>query len=158
VGRPLSEQGARRLRLALAAILAATLTGLIAVALLSAGDDSGKPAEAECIDAWNDDPLARTLGVHQSGAHGYLEAHVLRLADDGGAPRPRQQGRCAVAFAADTLDPEARAAAQLQFKGTIWRPVSDLPGVTPERLLELQHIAAEEPNANLAPTGTIDSR
>jgi hypothetical protein len=128
------------------------------VVLLSAGDDSEKPAEAECIDAWNDDPLARTLGVHQSGAHGYLEVHVFRLADNGQDPAPGQGGRCAVAFAADTLDPEARSAAQLQFKGMVWRPVSDLPGVTSDRLLELQHIAAEDPNANLAPTGTIDSR
>jgi hypothetical protein len=135
-----------------------TLTGLIVVVLLSAADDSGKPAEAECIEAWNDDPLARTLGVHQSSAHGYLEVHVLRLTDNGQDPAPGQAGRCAVAFAADTLDPEARAAAQLQFKGTVWRPVSDLPGVASERLLELQHTAAEEPNANLAPTGTIDSR
>jgi hypothetical protein len=131
---------------------------LIVAVLLSAADDSGTSAEAECIEAWNDDPLARTLGVHQSSAHGYLEVHVLRLADDGQDPVPGQTGRCAVAFAAETLDPEARAAAQLQFKGIVWRPVSDLPGMTSERLLELQHIAAEEPNANLSLSGTLDPR
>src|SRR5688500_16895871 len=127
------------------ALAAGLLVVVLVVALTRSGGSSADPADPDCVSAWNDDPAAVSLGVHQFSGHGYELVQIARLDQAG---EPTDSGDCAVVFAATTLDAELGAAAQfLGEQG--WRPLSERPGITPERLGELQSEANDEVNASL---------
>ena len=114
------------------------------------------PADEECLKVWNEDPAQISFGVHQATAHGYDSVQVQRL-NQRGEPVEGEAGDCAVAFAAQALDPERGAAAQI-FDGGRWRPVSDLPDVSIGQLGILQSNAVSGANATLASDGTLAAR
>ena len=139
-------------RLIFAGVLAlGLLVAVLIVVIAGGGGDSGPPADPDCISAWNDDSTAVSLGVHQFDGHGYDLVEVARIDQAG---RRAEAGDCAVIFAASTLDPEISAAAQIQRQGK-WRPLSGEPGITPERLGELQGEATSKVNATLDDDGTL---
>jgi hypothetical protein len=140
------------------ALAVGTITLVLIVSL--AGSDDREPAgaaEAECVRDWNADAQAVAFGSHLYGGHGYTDVQVLRLAEDGGPLAAGESGRCAIAFASGTPDPEPEAAAQV-FDGRAWNAVSSLPGGTPERLATLQADAVPGANATLEADGRIATR
>ena len=150
--RPADSRG----RLLFAGVLGLGLTLIVAVLVLTGGEDSPEfeAADSDCISAWNDDEAAVSLGVHQFSGHGYEKVEVSRL---GEGAQPQDTGSCAVIFAAPALDAELIAAAQILTGGS-WRPLSELPGVTTERLGELQIGAATRSNATLGGDGRMTAR
>jgi hypothetical protein len=152
------DRSGQRARLIFAGGAAAVL-GAAVVAIVVAGSGSGEtapssPPPVECLERWNGDADARSVGRHQSIAHGYSSLHVLRLTEHGAVPEDPADGVCAVVFAAAQLDPERGAAAQI-LVGERWVPLSRRTGVEQERLAELQSEAVERANAELRPDGTI---
>jgi hypothetical protein len=146
--------GESRARLIFAGVLGAGLViAVLVVVIAGGGGDDGPPADGACISAWNDDPAAVSLGVHQFNGHGYDLVQVTRL-DKSGAPD--DAGDCAVVFAASALDPELAAAAQVERDGA-WHALSAEPGISPERLGELQGDATGKVNATLGDDGTLSS-
>jgi hypothetical protein len=148
-----------RARLYFTAILAVgLLAGVLIVVLGSSGGSSGPtPADEECLEAWNDDPAQVAFGQHQFNGHGYSRVEILRVASDGGELPEGEGGLCAVVFAAEALDPEPGAAAQVLRKGR-WGGLASLPKATPTRLAELQSAAVGAANASLEGEGTLIAR
>jgi hypothetical protein len=146
-----------RVRLLLAGALAIGLVGVVLIVLLAGPDGNSGPteaADARCLREWNSDRDAVGFGVHLHGGHGYERVQVTRLAEDGGPLDANERGFCVVTFAAEALDPEPDAAAQI-FDGRSWNPVSALPQGTPERLAALQRDAAASANAALQVDGRL---
>jgi hypothetical protein len=157
---PAAPETGSRLRLAFAVAAAAAL-GAVVMLVLVAGSGSGDsadgaPAPAQCVRAWNQDPSTVAFGVHNATAHGYSQVQVTRLAEDGSALAGTDAGKCAVVFAATSLDPELGAAAQIRINGG-WAPLT-ATGVDTARLAQLQSDAVEQANADLQPDGTIVAR
>lgn len=153
-------QAGSRLRLAFAVAAAAAL-GAVVMLVVVAGSGSGDSADvvaapAQCVRSWNHDPNTVAFGVHNATAHGYSQVQVTRLADDGSALADSDAGKCAVIFAATSLDPELGAAAQIVINGG-WAPLT-ATGVDTTRLAQLQSDAVEQANADLQPDGTIVAR
>lgn len=94
---------------------------------------------------------------HLYGGHGYTDVQVTRLARDGGPLPADRRGRCAIAFASRTPDPEPEVAAQL-FDGDAWKAVSSLRRGSPQRLAALQAEAIAGANATLQADGRIVPR
>ena len=155
-GRP--ESGSRA-RLAFAVAAAAAL-GAVVMLVAVVGRGSDDPADvarapAECVRAWNHEPDAVAFGVHNATAHGYSRVQVTHLTEDGSEPADPETGKCAVIFAATSLDPELGAAAQILVAKGQWLPLFNLPGIDSGRLAQLQSDAVELANADLQPDGTI---
>jgi hypothetical protein len=150
------SEGASRSRLYFTGVLAAGLLAVVLIVALSAGgeDGSSAPADPECVEAWNSDPAQVALGVHQFNGHGYSRVQVTRVAEDGGPLGEDEMGPCAVVFAADALDPEPGAAAQV-LRRERWGPLSELPEATPDRLAALQSEAIDAANASLEGNGKL---
>jgi hypothetical protein len=147
-----------RSRLVFAGVLAfALLVGVVVVVATSGEGASGKvPADSECVEAWNADPAIVRTGVHLFRVHRYESVEVARLAEDGGPLTEGERGSCAVVFAAQALDPEQIAAAQVLVSDT-WVPLSSLPAVTEIRLGELQAHAVGGANAELDEAGRLQA-
>jgi hypothetical protein len=157
-GSEQTDPGGGRARLIFAGVLAAAL--VVAAIVLIAG--SGTPeheftaAPERCLDGWNDDTEAVTLGTHQYDVHGYNRVEVTTLKSDGSAPAPDSDPKsiCAVLFASPALDAEVAAAVSVQLPAG-WRGLDTLQ--PPGRLGEYQARAQEEYNAELQEDGTIES-
>jgi hypothetical protein len=150
-----SEQNNRaRALIAIGAL--ATFGILIAVILLAGGDDGADVAAApeECVEAWNGDPHAVSNGVHNFNSHGYASVQVAYANEDGTeiAPSPVDGGGCVVVFAAQALDPEPVAAAEIKLAKR-WVPLSYEAEL--DRLAELQSDAMASANAQLSEDGTL---
>ena len=141
-------------RLSVIAAGALLLGGIVAAVLLASGSSPSKAAAppAGCIPRWNSDPAARAFGVHNYGAHRYTRVEVVLL---DGRGRPAKDGLCGIVFAAQSLDPEPGAAAQVYADGQ-WEALVG-QGTTSERLGQLQSEALVKSNATLGPAGTIRS-
>jgi hypothetical protein len=147
-----TPQGDWRLTIIGAALL--LLGGIVAAVVISSGDS---PARAEppppgCVEKWNSDPAARAFGIHNYGAHRYTRVQMLLI---DGRGRPSERGQCGIVFAAQSLDPEPFAAAQIHVGGQWVSLIGE--GTSPERLGGLQSGALERSNATLGPAGTIRS-
>lgn len=155
------EGSGRTARVAIAgAILVAG--GLAIVFALRSGssedpssEEPGTPS-GECIDHWNENPLAIRVGRHSyGGQHEYRSVQVLagtqRSAGDQANPASYS---CTVVFPRPTPDPEPEAAVQVFIKPT-WTSMFGRPGVRPEDLSELQREAVSGANARLNPDGSI---
>ena len=123
---------------------------LVAVVLRDSEEASAAPAE--CIEAWNGDRAAVSLGRHQYDDHGYNRVEIARLDLDSLATG---EGQCAVIFPARLLDPEPIAAAMV-LQGDRWVPVAGLRGVTLTELGELQAAALDAANGTLAREGLVE--
>jgi hypothetical protein len=150
-----------RARLLFAGALALALAAALAGALILGGDDDRDFATApeRCVEEWNRDSEAVSLGRHQADAppsgHGYVHVQVTTLDPDGGdeleAGDP--DAACAMIFAAPALSSEA-ASAVLVRADEVWQPLS---GLEPPlgRLAALQEQAQSAYNARLEADGTI---
>jgi hypothetical protein len=143
--------------------------GAVALVCLAAGTaailflGSGTPvkhqytaAPDECVGAWNGNLPARYLGRHQYGFHRYKDVEIVMLSADGSRKMaPGSAGaRCAIVFAASSLDPEFAAAAVIK-RPAAWFPLSQTASAN--RLAELQSEAKTAYNANLHADGTVTS-
>jgi hypothetical protein len=145
------------------AVLAAAvlLAGLTAIILTSSGSSSDEgtaaPAPLGCLKAWNSDSQAIAFGRHNSVSHGYTDAQVGRMPQEGATSLSSEPGtgECAVVFAAAELDPEPVAAGQIHDRGQ-WVPLSSL--LEPAALGELQSAAVEGANAIVIAEGELIER
>ena len=128
------------------------------ILVLGGGDDSAaKPAPEECVELWNSDEKALRTGAHNSAAHSYTRVQVAYADDqaESSSTDPVDGGGCIVVFAAQALDPEPVAAAEIYLDGT-WTPMSTLlPDFA--RLAELQSDALAGANAELATDGRVSA-
>jgi hypothetical protein len=159
VGSPDSSGDAsRRVRLAIAGGTAVVLALVVAIVVLSAGDDEDhtfEPAPSACVEAWNGESTNLVLGQHQATAHRYSRIQMVRLGRGGAiAPMTDTAAPCGVIFASSSLDSELAAAALIESRDG-WRPLSD--GDVPEdTLADLQLGAQDEYNALINADGTIE--
>ena len=123
---------------------------LVAVSLRDSEEASAAPAE--CVEAWNGNRAAVSLGRHQYSDHGYNRVEITRLDPES---LMTGEGDCTVVFPARLLDPEPIAAAMVLREGR-WIPVAQLRGVTLPELGELQASALEATNGVLVEEGLIE--
>jgi hypothetical protein len=129
---------------------------LIAVILLLGGSEERAFAEApgECVESWNEDAGALSTGVHNYNSHQYASARVAYASEDGTevGSEPVEGGGCVVVFAAQALDPEPNAAAEINLAEE-WVPLSQSADTA--TLAELQSDAVSEANATLTEDGSL---
>jgi hypothetical protein len=155
-GFPVDEAtGQNRTRALVAAILAGGLLIAILIVVLagSSGGDTAEAADAECIDAWNDDEAMIGFGQHQFNGHGYERVEVLRVTEEG-EPTDSADGLCAVVFAARALDPEPGARAQVLVDDK-WAGLESLGNVDEREIAKLQSDAFADVNASLTTDGRL---
>ena len=149
-------QESSRARALIAIVALAGFGVLIAVILLTGGSEGRTftEAPAECVERWNDDPHAVSNGVHNFNSHGYASVQVAYASVDGSevASTPVTGGGCVVVFAAQALDPEPVAAAEINLSER-WVPLSTK--TVEERLAELQSDAISAANARLSADGRL---
>jgi hypothetical protein len=160
---PAGQRGeGSRARLVFAGTLAVVLGAAVAGVLILGGGDEGRSfaaAPERCVQEWNGDPEAVSLGRHQADAppsgHGYLRVQVTTLDPVGGDELEETDpgAVCALIFASPTLSPEA-ASAVLVRVDEVWQP---LGGLEPQLdlLAALQQEAQTAYNARLEADGTI---
>ena len=129
---------------------------LIGVIVLTGGSDEREfdEAPAECVDSWNADEEATRRGVHNYLAHNYTSVQVAYSDVEATevSSTPITGGGCVVIFAAQALDPEPYAAAEINLSGT-WTAMSNEAELN--RLGQLQSDALVDANAQLADDGSI---
>jgi hypothetical protein len=132
----------------------AALIGAILVLGGGSDDPDAAAAPADCVELWNGDRQVLTTGIHNASAHGYSRVQVAYA--DGSATEisdaPVEGGGCIVVFAAQALDPEPQAAAEIHLEGA-WTPMST--SVELDRLAELQSDALGAANAELGTDGRL---
>ena len=151
------EPASPRTRLVIAGAAAALLAATVAAVLVLGGGSGGEALPEQCVESWNADSVATSYGAHNyTVGHDYRQILITRLDVAGGELVESDSGLCAVIFARTMLDSEPVAAGQV-LRGTTWTPFSQLPGVEPARIEELQQQAEAESNGSLAADGTIAS-
>ncbi len=149
-------------RLALAGALATVLAAAVAgVLILGGGGDDHQFADApeRCVEDWNEDPEAVSLGRHQfdqpPSGHGYLHVQVTTLDPDDGAELAATDPAavCALVFAASTLSSEPASVVFVRIDG-VWQPLGGLQSDL-DRLATLQREAQSAYNARLEADGTL---
>jgi hypothetical protein len=160
--------GVRRLNPRILFALALLVVFLPLVIWLARPTERGVPAEAACVESWNQNPAALDLGQHLFRAHGYRSALMVRQGSAG-------QGECLLVLSASDPDPEYGIAAFLhrsysppsgQYPGLIgsgnggqgswYQPVPGAAGQVPENeLIDRQSDARAHPNLGLSPSGTL---
>jgi len=128
---------------------------LLAAVLALAGcgsSNSGADAPQRCIERWNEDEVAKTLGEHA------YEDHEIRRAmvEETTAPEAenvRSERTCLVVFDAQEGDPEeGRLGLVITRFG--WSQLFEL-GLSDAELVELQRSAGDETNTGLFPDGSL---
>lgn len=147
-----------RLVFAAGAIVVLIVT-VVAVALSGAsGDDAA--AGDPCLDAWNDDAIARSDGVHAYATHSYRATLLTRidaageLLPDAVGDAPSPESRCAVVFASPKVDSEPDFGVRV-LDGGRWTGLVQSDGAELERIAELQRDATETANVTLLPDGRL---
>ena len=125
----------------------------IVVAVVLRDPEGSSAAPAECVEAWNEDRPAVSLGRHQYTGHGYNRVQLTRLDP---VSLETGEGDCTVVFPARLLDPEPIAAA-LILRNDRWIPVGELSGVTLPDLGDLQAEALDATNGSLLSEGRIEA-
>lgn len=153
-----APSGQSRQRVILAVALAAvTVVLVVAVGVIGAGGGDDGPAAAapdECLAKWNSDDAAIAFAVHNRTFHRYSEAQVGYMPAGGsqavsGDP---SDGSCVVVFARSALDPEPRAAGQIE-QGGSWVPLTQV--VVGNDLAALQEAALRGANARPTVQGEL---
>jgi hypothetical protein len=149
-----------RARLVFAGTLALALAAALAGALLVGGGDEERDfaaAPERCVEEWNGDPEAVTLGRHQAdpppSGHGYRDVQVTTLEPNRGIATDPDEV-CALIFASPALSEEPESAVLIRLDD-VWQP---LGGLEPplDRLEVLQREAQNDYNAELDVDGSID--
>ncbi len=127
---------------------------LAALALAGCGSSSSGPeAPDRCLDRWNEDSVAKTLGKHAYDDHEIRRA----LVEETTAPKAknvRSEQTCLVVFEVQEGDPE-EGQLGLVITRFGWSQLFEL-GLTDEELLDLQRSAADSSNASVFPDGSLD--
>ncbi len=142
---------------ALIAICALVGLAVLVVVIMATGSSSEREfaeAPSECVDSWNADAQAKSTGTHNFNAHSYSSVQIAYASDDAAevSSSPVAGGGCIVIFAAQALDPEPVAAAEINLGGE-WEPMSTNAEL--DRLAELQSNALAEANATLGADGGV---
>jgi hypothetical protein len=148
-------------RLAFAAGATAILTAAIVVVVISgsSGEEEG-PADP-CRAIWNDDPLARSDGVHAYEAHGYRATLLTRVdqrgdlvADADLREAPTTDARCAVVFASPQVDSEPEFGVRVFDIGR-WAGLALVDRVPLDQIEAMQQDATATANTTLLPDGRL---
>lgn len=128
----------------------------LAAALVLAGcgsSGSGPQPPQRCLDSWNDDEVAKTLGKHAYDDHEVRRA----LVEETSAPEAenvRSERTCLVIFAVAEGDgEEGRLGLVVTRFG--WSQLFEL-GRSDAALVELQRSATKRSNADLFPDGSLE--
>ena len=136
-------------RAAAAALLAAAL----ALAGCGSSGSAGPGPPQRCLDSWNGDAAAKTLGEHAYADHDVRRALVEETAAPE-AENVRTARTCLVVFAvADGDGEEGRLGLVVTRFG--WSQLFEL-GRSDAELVELQRSATDGSNADLFPDGTLE--
>lgn len=151
------DEGAQqnRSRVVVAIVLGCGLLAAVLIVILAGGGGESEAAAAdpECVEQWNDDEAIVAYGIHQFNGHGYERVQVLRITREA-KPTDSESGLCAVVFAAQNLDPEPGARAQVLLDGK-WTGIENLGNVDEQEIARLQTDAFGEVNASLTTDGRI---
>lgn len=127
-----------------------------AAALLSgcgSSDPSGPQPPQRCLDSWNDDGAATTLGKHAYAGHDVRRA-LVELSAAPEAKNVRSERTCLVVFAVAEGDgEEGRLGLVVTRFG--WSQLFEL-GLSDAALTDLQRSATARSNADLFPDGTLE--
>jgi hypothetical protein len=150
------EQNRTRLFVAIVLTVGLVIAVLVVVLAGAGGGGTDAPeADADCIEAWNEDEARVAFGLHQFNGHGYERVEVLRVTPDA-KPATGDGGICAVVFAARNLDPEPGARAQVLVDDK-WTGIESLGNVDDQEIAQLQADAFARVNASLATDGTLSA-
>jgi hypothetical protein len=135
----------------------AALTAVVCsfASLTGCGSSSASvdPEAAGCIDRWNEDEIALTLGRHAYDGHEVRRALVERIATPQ-AKNVRTPTTCVVVFAISAGDGESGSLGLVVTRFG-WSQLFEL-GLGDSELDDLQESASERANARLFPDGTLD--
>jgi hypothetical protein len=147
-------------RLAFAAGATAILTAAI-IAVVISGSSGDEGSADPCLAIWNDDPLARSDGVHAYEVHGYRATFLTRIdpqgdvvADARTENQPTNEARCAVVFASPQVDSEPDFGARV-FDDGRWVGLALVDRVPLEQIETLQRDATATANVTLLPDGRL---
>ena len=146
-----------RQRLLIAGGTFAALAALIVVVLLVSGEEDREfePAPSACVEDWNGDGAALTLGQHQFSIHRYQRLEIGYMTTEGAPAAASAPGAvCSVVFSAAVLDAEPSSTVQI-LREIGWSPLAGA-GVPRDELADLQTSAQESYNALLQPDGSIE--
>jgi hypothetical protein len=145
-----------RARLVFAVVASAVLVAVVTAVAVSGSSDEGAPAaDADCVAAWNDDPVALGDGAHAYGGHGYRDVLVSRV-DPDGALTDTADGRCAVVFATSQADREPGFGVRVLDSGE-WVGLAFVDRVEFDDIAAMQRDAGATANAILLPDGRLAS-
>ncbi len=145
----LSLAEVRRLNPRILFVLALLVIFLPLVIWLAGSNEAGVSPEAACVESWNKDPAALTLGRHLFSSHGYRSGLMVRRGSGG-------QGECLLVLSASQPDPEYGIAAFLHRQGSWYQPLPGAAGqVTETELMDRQSEARAHANLGLSPFGTL---
>ena len=136
--------------------LAALALGLVAAGITGCGGSDGggpSPAEEACLNRWNDDQIALTVGLHAHDGHGIRRALVERV-ETPDAPNVRTKSTCLVVFAAERGDKEFGTLGLVVTRFG-WSQLFEL-GDSDADLDQLQESASVDANASVLPDGKLD--
>lgn len=155
---------AQRTRSAVAIAASFLLAAIVGIVVVTGGSDGPVEITNECIQAWNDDPIAPTQdGIHAFGPHGYRQVYATRVdsggglltTDDGAVPDDEPDARCVLVFAAPQLDFEPDYGVHVYDEGR-WVLLVTTDKVTLDQIEELQQEALDVANATLLSNGTLE--
>ena len=147
-----------RLLLGLGAAFLAAAASVVAAVLLvghSTSEETTASAPVDCLEKWNGDEGALAYARHNRAFHGYGQAQVGYLPDDGTSATVSSapsHGRCVVIFPRRDLDPEIEAAGEIE-QGGSWVPLSEI--VDPADLAAMQGRALGAANARPTEQGEL---
>jgi hypothetical protein len=147
-------------RLAFAGIMVAGLAAVVVAVTVSGSSGDDAPTD-ECLNAWNDDPVALSDGVHAYEAHGYRATLLARVDPDGNLVAesevegaPSEQQRCAVVFASPQVDSEPDFGVRVLDEGR-WAGLALVDRVPLDQIEALQQDATATSNTTLLPDGRL---
>ena len=128
---------------------------LLAVAAIAGcgSSSSGPEPPQRCIDRWNEDEVAKTLGKHAYDDHEVRNAKVEQIEAPAAAENIRSERTCLVLLAVAEGDKE-EGQLGLVITRFGWSQLFEL-GLGDDELVELQRSASEGSNASLFPDGSL---
>jgi hypothetical protein len=131
-------------------------------ALAGCGDGSGgasftkggPPAPKDCLQSWNESPVAFSLGKHSYLSHLARAGQMYKFTDKAS---PGFVNRCVVFFAVRPGDYEYGIVGAAEYPDGGWNYVSftGLPPQKPEDLPNMQRRAAQQANVTLESSGKL---
>jgi len=134
-------------------VTAGALAAALAIAGCGSSGSSGPQPPQRCLDAWNDETVATTLGKHAYSDHDVRRA-LVELTAAPEAKNVRSERTCLVVFAVAEGDgEEGRLGLVVTRFG--WSQLFEL-GLSDAALTDLQRSATARSNADLFPDGTLE--